>query len=304
LAFVDRPSIDSTRFVRVDRFTTLTQDPSDQFDCWQRMISPIAHVERSDFSRAGFSANVRGYDLGNMHFLSASIDPMKYSHTLDHVQTSGIDHWLVSLLVEGFEVTRFGNDVLRLPARSLSAISMAHPVDGHSGATKSIRVFLSRDMYSHMSDALDAATLRRIEGPLSFVLIEYMLAMESFATQIRLGDLAFVTESFINLLLATLNPLTDNIKSADRAITASRFNIARKYIQKNLAFPTLSSRSICQALGISRRHLYYLFERHGGVANRRSSTDKLNCIQLRLYRFSAFQSAVSGGVWIQSIRST
>lgn len=245
----------------------MTEAKPDQFAAWQRLVAPVLRVEPTEVLAPGFHATARAYDLGKMHLVSASVDPMKYSHTLDHVRLSGIDHWCLSFLKSGFEVNRLGDQVVRLPAGSLHAASLVHPFQGRSGTVDSIRVLLSRDHFSDLSDVLDAVSLRRIDGPLSYVLKEYMLSMELFIRKQQVTDLSLVTESFTQLLSASLRPVAENVAVADLAISAGRFNLARKYIQLNLTSPKLNARSICQALGISRRQLYYLFERYGGVAN-------------------------------------
>lgn len=254
-------------FVRVDKFTTLTETPLRQFNSWRRLMAPLMTVRKVDAARVGFRAKVEAHDLGRLHFAAAETDPVEYSHTLKHVRASGIDHWCLSLLESGFDMITCNGSVISLPAGSLHLVSMTCPFRGRSGNSKSIRVFLGRDDFADMSDVLDDASMSRIGGPLAYIVKEYMLSMQGLLQHLPLSDLAVVTESFAHLLAATLKPSADRLSNARPAMTISKFNLARKFIQENLRSPELGTGSICRAVSISRRQVYYLFEQYGGVAS-------------------------------------
>ncbi|PRD40354.1 hypothetical protein C5748_27485, partial [Phyllobacterium phragmitis] len=56
------------------------------------------------------------------------------------------------------------------------------------------------------------------------------------------------------------------LEAARAPITAIQFDRVRRFIAENLKSPDLTPDTICARLGLSRRNLYYLFEKHGGVA--------------------------------------
>lgn len=55
------------------------------------------------------------------------------------------------------------------------------------------------------------------------------------------------------------------MEAARRPIAAAQFERARGFIDANLKSPHLSADLISASIGVSRRHLFYLFERHGGA---------------------------------------
>ena len=253
--------------VRVDKFTTLSEKSSQQFSSWRKLVAPLMTVRKVDVARVGFHAKVEAHDLGRIHFAAAETDPMEYSHTLKHVRASGIDHWCLSLLKSGFDMITCKDTAIALPAGSLHLVSLTCPFRGRSGNSKSIRVFLGRDDFADMAVILDDTSMSQIDGPLAYIVKEYMLSMQDLLQNLPLSDLAVVTESFAHLLAATLKPSEDRLSNAKPAMTISRFNLARKFIQENLRSPELGTDSICCAVGISRRQVYYLFEQYGGVAS-------------------------------------
>lgn len=157
--------------------------------------------------------------------------------------------------------------MVRLPTGSLHLTSLFHPLEGRAGATKSIRIFLSRDKFADIAELLDASNLNPPDSALSQVLVEYICTIERFLGRLQFNELSIVAESFTQLLTAALDPISENLHAAEKVISKSRLNLARRFIQRNLTSPTLNSRTLIQALGVSRRQLYYLFERHGGIAN-------------------------------------
>ena len=80
------------------------------------------------------------------------------------------------------------------------------------------------------------------------------------------SEVAVLVESLGLLLKAVFNPTEETVAAADQPISVGRFSLVRKYILQNLGSPDLSAASICEAMDLSRRQLYYLFDGHGGVA--------------------------------------
>lgn len=266
MGITDRASVDDNNHIRADRFTTVTLEPRHQFAYWKELIAPLADVDRDDVTTDGYYASGRAYDLGSLHFVSSSTAPMKYRHTEDHIRASGIDHWCLTLLKRGHEISRAGDRVLRSSAGSLQVRSFVYPFAGRSDVTSSVHLFLSRDNFPDISGMLDAVNHKIITGSLAEILKEYLITLESYIKTLTVSEISLAVESLSLMISAALRPVAKDIVAADMPITAGRFNLARKYIQQHLASPDLGTDSICRALGISRRQLYYLFERYGGVA--------------------------------------
>ncbi|MBB3060646.1 helix-turn-helix domain-containing protein [Microbulbifer rhizosphaerae] len=265
MGITGRTTVDCSSRIRADRFTTVTQQRRDQFAYWKEWVAPLVDIERDESTEGGYFASARGHDLGSLHFASSSMDPMQYRHTEDHVRASGIDHWCLAILKRGNEISRAGDRVLTSSAGSLQVRSFAYPFVGRSDGTSSACLFLSRDNFPDISDMLDAVHHIGVTGSLVEVLKEYIITLEDYIKTLRVSEISLVVESLTLLLSAALKPAANNIGVAEMPIAAGRFNLARKYIQRYLASPDLGANSICRTLGISRRQLYYLFERHGGV---------------------------------------
>lgn len=263
----DQASFDADKIIRADCFTTLTQDVPYQFSRWRELIAPLADVYRDGAVADGFRASGRAYDLGLLHLVSSSRDPMRYQHTNHHVRASGIDHWHLMLLKQGHEISRAGDRVLHSSAGDLHLKSLARPFEGCSGASHSVCLYLNRDNFPELTSILDFADHTRVTGIFAEMLKDCILALEKHVRSLTPAELPLVVATFTQLMTAAFQPGKVDMGMASASISAGRFNLARTHIQRNLASPDLGVNSICRAIGVSRRQLYYLFERQGGVAN-------------------------------------
>jgi AraC-like DNA-binding protein len=255
-----------TQKIRADRYTTRGLPPEQQFSSLQQLVAPLMDLERDGTVENQFSCNARGFDLGNMHFLSYRVDPIRYRRDRKHIAASGIDHWALSVLKTGNNVSQTGSRVIHSSAGAVQVKSLANPYDGRCTTNTAVTLLLARDNFQTISDALDAADHVNISGPMGDILKECILALERHIKHMRVGEIFTVEKMLSSLIEAVLRPSSDNLSAARTPIVAAQFNLARRFIQENLTSPDLNPTTLCKALGVSRRQLYYLFEQRGGVA--------------------------------------
>jgi len=253
--------------VREDRFTTRCKDRADQFPYWRDLLAPVAEAERTAAFDRGFRASVRAHDMGALHIASVHVDAMKYRRTSQHIRRTEIDHWQLVLRKRGTEVSRSGNCVLRSTAGSLDLRSYGHPSISNASTGSLICIWMSRDNFSTLSGAIDAANHTPFRGAMKNILEEFILSLDRHRASLTVQDVPDVVRSFTALFSAAIRPTRQGFDEASMPISASLFELARKHINANLSSPTLSADSLCRELSISRRKLYYLFERCGGVAS-------------------------------------
>jgi AraC-like DNA-binding protein len=257
--------------VREDTFTTRDMPEKEQFDFWREQVSPMLDVSRTNDARAaangGFVAEAKGYDLGKILIAQATMDSEAYVHTADHIRKSASNHWLLTVRKKGFAVSRSGDRVLESTAGTLELRSLAFPYSGSSSETEALYVFLDRDEFSGMAAELDGANHTVLKGNTSTLVREFLLKVENYLPSLRLSELSVIHESISTLVAASMQPNESKMEDAQLPLAAARFELARRYIEAHLADPELNAERVSQALGISRRQIYYLFEKHNGVAN-------------------------------------
>lgn len=258
---------DIDALIREDRFTTLVKDKAEQFPYWRNLVASIAEVEREDCSKPGFAATARGHDLGRMHMASLHVDAVKYRRTPQLIRRSRIDHWQLVLRLSGSEFLSSGGRNIRSSAGSLDLRSLAMPSTAQSSAGKTICLWLKRDSFPALAGSLDAASHRPILGPMKNVLQEFILTLERHRSTLSYRHVPAAVASLTALMGALVRPLPDEMEASAAPINASLLGLARKHVEADIASPSLGVTSLCRALGVSRRKLYYLLEHCGGVSS-------------------------------------
>lgn len=229
-------------------------------------MSPILEVSPVSTPAAGFHASGRAYDLGCLHLASLRMDPLAFRHTEEHIEGTGIDPWCLTVMKSGTLACDANAGGPEITAGSLGVLSFAEPFAGRASATDTLNLFLNRDDFHEFATGLDAIAQRPMAGPMTSLLGEFLLNAEAYLPSMKASEVSMFLESLTLLLRAAVIPSADTLAAADLPISAGRFDLVRRHIQDHLASPDLGVTSICEALNLSRRQLYYLFEPHGGVA--------------------------------------
>ncbi|WP_346911717.1 helix-turn-helix domain-containing protein [uncultured Roseibium sp.] len=262
----DRAARIADRPVRVDRFTTEGHKPRHQFAWWYALMSPILEVSPVSTPEADFHASGRAYDLGCLHLVSLRMNSLSFRHTQEHIEGTGIDPWCLTVMKTGALACDANMGGSEITAGSLGVLSFAEPFTGRASATDTLNLFLNRDDFHDFAAGLDAIAQRPVSGPMTSLLREFLLNAEVYLPSMKASEVSMFLESLTLLLRAAVSPSGEAIAAADLPVSAGRFNLVRRHIQDHLASPDLGAASICKALNLSRRQLYYLFEPHGGVA--------------------------------------
>lgn len=273
-------SQDSAARIPTYFLTTAGIPPEHQFPFWRKHASPFTCIEKADLASPGFQAHATGYDLGTLHIVSSEVDPVVFRHTLDHVGMMGFNHWTLNLLKSGTVFGRTENCELNASANGMFVKSFAIPFEGQTSRTSSLRIMLSRDYYADLAPGLDRMDHRPMSGPMADIFRNFLMNIEGNLGVLSIQEGTKIVEAFEAMLRAVLEPTPDHLDRAAAPITASKFHMIEQFVMKNLNVPDLGAESICSALGMSRRQLYYIFEPYGGVAKFIKNRRLVACWQL------------------------
>jgi AraC-like DNA-binding protein len=252
--------------VRGARLSTEHVRPQDQLAAWQEITASVFDVDPVGDPSSGFRGSIEIYDLGALQVAAVDMDPIACRHTNKHLRQSGIDHWSLTVVKEG----RFHFEVedrhLDASTGSLLMGSLVNPFAGVLEKTKFTSVLINRDGFWDIADELDRESHRFVSGPMATILRDFLGSVENHLPTMTRPETTALNEAFRSLLEAAVLNTADARKAAQEPIAAARFEQARRFISQNLNAPDLNADSLCKQLGMSRRQLYYLFSRYGGVA--------------------------------------
>lgn len=267
--FADRERSHAGEFVREDRASTRDLPARRQFSAWRNQIAFLANVWAADETqaKAGYLVDARGYDLGKLAVATIRAEACGFRHGLDHIRRSGMDHWVLSYRDSGSLASRCGRNELRVDSPCLSLASLAYPFEGKADTGNSISLFIERDHLLPVAAQLDRLNHTVLQGITARIAIEFLTSMRRLLPVTTVAEIPIFVETAIIVLKGFAEQAGSPDLNPTRPLLAVRLEMVKRYIQENLTSGGLEPDDICAAMKLSRRQLYYLFERIGGVSS-------------------------------------
>lgn len=227
-------------------------------------MAPLSDIERLAPASAGYRGRALIYDLGPFQLASFDMDPAAFNYTKKHMRQSGMEHWSLNFINKGSIGYASGNG-LKAEAGEMYFHSYASPFSGTAQNLGMLHLMLNRDEFFDIADVLDKLVDRNLPGAMSPILRDFLSSISNHASGLGLAEIPAVNEAFAQLLRATVRSSGDTLEAARLPIAATQFALAKRIINENLKSPDLTPDMLCARMGISRRQLFYIFEKHGGV---------------------------------------
>ncbi|WP_417689127.1 helix-turn-helix domain-containing protein [Roseibium sp.] len=254
------------KLVACQRFSTEGLSPQEQFEAWSAFAATSVDPGTGTDPKMGFEASADCYSLGSMTLTSFKMAPMKFRYSRDVIRKSTHDPWCIATITKGLATSQGEHSGLQARAGSTILHSYAQPFAGELEAIEYTAVYFSRDEFWDIADPMDKLSQQQIIGPMSQIVADFLVSIEGRAKNLSVPEAAAVNDAFAHLLRAMVNSSSDTAELAKSSVAAAQFERARRFINENLRSPTLTPDAVCKSLGISRRQLFYLFERYEGVA--------------------------------------
>lgn len=230
-------------------------------------VTPAAAPE--DFRTTSTDTILTTGLLIDTHF-SAS----RFDRTPAHIARGGMDHYMLSMYVDGEAEFTAGRRVATVRAGDLVLIDMAQAnrtdmTAGRSGAVHTVSLVLPRALLAPLLGAPDSvsASLLSRESPAGRLAGERLFSLRREGAQLSAGDAAAAVDGVAGLVAEAVG----SAREAEVAVahTSRRFLVAaiKSYIEKNLLSEAVAVPALCRRFGVSRATLYRLFESDGGLAH-------------------------------------
>lgn len=248
------------------KFSTESFRPHEQFDAWCEFSKGMAELEPAAPPGKGFSASSEVYQLGSTFLTNYSLPPLKVDYGRDAIRRSRLDHWCFGVMTQGRLSVDSGTKGFGAETGDIALYSYAMPFSGKMEVAEYSSLFFSRDEFWDVADELDRASQLLVMGPMSHIVADFLLSVKNRAHTLTIADATAVNAAFGTLVRAMVRQTPATLEAARTSIAATQFDRVRRFIAENLRSPDLTPDTICARLGLSRRKLYYLFQKQGGVA--------------------------------------
>lgn len=233
---------------------TSSVPPAEQFNFYRTWHAGIADIQLLRAERPVFPARQQVWQLGDLALSTIEMPGSGYDIRWELRKRPLLDHWVLS--VPFFR--SLGDDMIAGKPRMTC---LALPDSGLTHDDLIVLLFLPRTLPATNSSRIEAS-----DAALNF-LADYMLLLHRSIPDLREGDIPHIVTATANLFAAALTPSDDHLAAAHGPINVVATARVAQVIMQSLSDHDLTPDKLCRAVGISRSHLYRIFEPVGGVSN-------------------------------------
>lgn len=209
---------------------------------------------------------------GNALLVDSRVTDIEYDRTPAHIARGGMDHYHVTLCLEGEMRFSSGRREVTLKAGDICLLDMGPPnrtvLRGGGGRTHLRAIILQRAMLAPRLAHPDAATavLLPADHPHARLLADHFAAL-MLPPDPEAGSVEPTIEAIADIVASAAGGVADIAAGAERAERHLYLAMIKRYIAHNLQTDALTTEELCQRFRISRATLYRLFEADGGLAH-------------------------------------
>lgn len=234
-------------------------------DAYREAVRDLFRV--SVASEADCAIAMEAWHLGPIMVGSLAAAGLSFVRDSRLIASSGVDHFLVQLYVEGRFEAEIDGRPLRVGLGDVVAFDLARPVKAKPPGFRNITLLIPREYI--VRNLGDSAALHGLilpaSSPLAQLVASYLVSLAERVSTLGRRDAdaaARATASLAATVLAHAVPPA----SPGKAPAASPLRRASSWIAEHIADPHLDAGAVARATGMSRSSLYRSFAPLGGVA--------------------------------------
>jgi AraC-like DNA-binding protein len=235
------------------------------FDDWRDSIGVIFDVDRPEGASQEFSAEVEAFQLGDMILANSRLGAQRYVRSPSQVRRDGLDHFLLNLYRTGGWRARTDEGDFQGGAGQISVLDLSRELVSDEPQSNLLALFLPRALLEEQLPDLGALHGQAPQGPYAVLLAEYLDLLGRRLPTLVEGDGGALARATLDILTACIKPSLAHVEAARPGLELVLLRRARRFIDAHLGSEKLTADTICNALGVSRRTLYRLFDKEGGV---------------------------------------
>ncbi|QOZ72516.1 helix-turn-helix domain-containing protein [Bradyrhizobium arachidis] len=208
----------------------------------------------------------------NALLIDTRASDQEYDRTPAHVARGAMDHFQMTLCVEGEMQFSSGRREVTLRPGDIVLIDMAQPnrtvLRGGGSRTRMMTIILQRAMLAPRLAHPDSATATLLPSnhPHARLLASHYAAL-ALPPDPEAGSAEATIEAIADIVAAAAGGAADIAAGVERAERHLYLSVIKRRIADNLETDVLTAGELCRHFQISRATLYRLFEADGGLAH-------------------------------------
>lgn len=209
---------------------------------------------------------------GNALLVNSRATDLEYDRTPAHIARGGLDHYQMTLCIEGEMRFSSGRREVTLRPGDICLLDMAQPnrtvFRGGSGRTHLMAIIVQRSMLAPRLAHPDSATATLLpsDHPHARLLASHYAAL-ALPPEPEAGSVEATIEAIADIVAAAAGGTADIAEGVERAERHLYLAMIKRRIADNLETDALGVSELCRHFQISRATLYRLFEADGGLAH-------------------------------------
>lgn len=243
-----------------------THFSTDNFEIWREAVSVAYDVQRQhDKADVSFTAVFDAFQLGDMVVTDARLGEQRYVRSSRQARRDGVDHFVVNLYRSGGWRAQTADGEFEGTAGQVSIIDLSSDLVSDEPECNLVALFVPRSLLEDRLPGISALHGRAPGGPHAGLLADYINLLARRLPTLPSGDEQALSRATCEMLVACLQPTLSSIEAARPGLELVLQHRAKRFIDAHLQSPELNAETICNAVGVSRRTLYRLFDHEGGV---------------------------------------
>ena len=246
-------------------FSTANVDKPEQFEAFCREFSVLGRYNLPDDlkSSSGFSARVRGYRLGAFRVVTFETDGYTFVPHPFHTGLYGEDCWVLTARLQGRAKVELDGEEVLFSGHRLELSSSLNLRACTVSDNQTMLIYLPRTQFAGIEVLIDNIAGSASGGVTNPLMSHYLVGLSRILRHLPLQEVDTIA-SATNAAIRSCLSYAPAILSGAPVLMSDRFELAKRYVAAHLTSPALTPESVCTALGMSRRQLYYMFEKVGG----------------------------------------
>ena len=246
-------------------FSTAELPLKDQFAAWRDNFAPMLSFSEPEDPETGFDGEQTIWDLGSLAFSKIRTEALHFASLPGHVRRDPLDHWMLTLLLDGRFHTVGPTGVLDCRSGLVQIHPLSRPFEGDVTDSEMLMLIVPRDFCRDAAGTLDAAEFSELNTGMGQLFADFMVGLSTSLPTLNAEDLPGLVAAMRAMIIACVAPTVKHLEVAQDPIGSVLLERARRFVATNLYDPDLGVETLRRALGISRTRLYRLFEPTGGV---------------------------------------
>lgn len=242
-------------------------EPKSRNDFWRTVIGPIYEISSIERGSPGtLEGEIESRAAGRLSIGRTRFNDQRYKRDKKLIKLANFEFYLVQLITGGTLCGDFDGHNVTATVGDILLIDLARPLESEARAGSRITTTIPKEILNRATDWRNIhGTVLPAAAAATRLIAHFLEGAFRIANDLTPEEGNSTEEALANLIASALNgqiTVIDRQSETSRSLKESII----QYIEQHIAASDLSVSSIQDRFGISRAHLYRLFEAENGIA--------------------------------------